>query len=43
MNKLEVNKLVSIMDWGPKPFRFLDMWQEDKRFSVFVKENGTIM
>jgi len=27
-----------VVDWGPKPFRFLDIWQEDKRFSGFVKE-----
>ncbi|XP_068503760.1 uncharacterized protein [Phaseolus vulgaris] len=23
--------------WGPKPFRFLDIWQEDKEFENFIK------
>lgn len=27
-----------VLDWGPKPFRFLDMWQEDKDFNSFVKK-----
>jgi len=26
-----------VVDWGPKPFRFLDIWQEDKEFGIFVK------
>jgi len=26
-----------VVDWGPKPFRFLDIWQEDKEFENFVK------
>ena len=26
-----------VTDWGPKPFRFLDIWQEDKEFGSFVK------
>jgi len=27
----------NVADWGPKPFRFLDIWQEDKEFEIFVK------
>ena len=27
-----------VVEWGPKPFRFLDIWQEDKRFSDFVQK-----
>jgi len=27
----------NVPDWGPKPFRFLDIWQEDKEFENFVK------
>ena len=27
----------NVVDWGPKPFRFLDIWQEDKEFENFVK------
>jgi len=27
----------NVVDWGPKPFRFLDIWQEDKEFGSFVK------
>ncbi|XP_068479069.1 uncharacterized protein [Phaseolus vulgaris] len=27
----------NVADWGPKPFRFLDIWQEDKEFVNFVK------
>ena len=27
----------NVVDWGPKPFRFLDIWQEDKEFDKFVK------
>jgi len=29
---------VNIVDWGPKPFRFLDIWQEHKEFDKFVKD-----
>ncbi|XP_068500940.1 uncharacterized protein [Phaseolus vulgaris] len=28
----------NIVDWGPKPFRFLDIWQEHKEFDNFVKD-----
>jgi len=28
----------NITDWGPKPFRFLDIWQEHKEFDNFVKD-----
>jgi len=27
----------NVVDWGPKPFRFLDIWQEEKEFEIFVK------
>jgi len=27
----------NVADWGAKPFRFLDIWQEDKEFDNFVK------
>jgi len=27
----------NVVDWGPKPFRFLDIWQEDKEFENFIK------
>jgi len=27
----------NVVDWGPKPFRFLDIWQEYKEFGIFVK------
>ncbi|XP_068477274.1 uncharacterized protein [Phaseolus vulgaris] len=27
----------SKVDWGPKPFRSLDVWQEDSRFKDFVR------
>ena len=27
----------NVVDWGPKPFRFLDIWQEDKEFKIFIK------
>ena len=27
----------NVADCGPKPFRFLDIWQEDKEFEIFVK------
>ena len=26
-------------DWGPKPFRCLDVWQKDRRFKEFVRLN----
>jgi len=26
------------IDWGPKPFKTLDCWLEDRRFGAFVKE-----
>ncbi|XP_068491904.1 uncharacterized protein [Phaseolus vulgaris] len=26
-----------VVDWGPKPFRFLDIWQENKEFEHFIK------
>ncbi|KAK8472198.1 hypothetical protein PHAVU_002G142300, partial [Phaseolus vulgaris] len=26
----------NVADWGPKPFRFLDIWQENKEFEDFV-------
>jgi len=25
------------VDWGPKPFRSLDVWQKDSRFKEFVR------
>jgi len=25
-----------LVDWGPKPFRCLDVWQKDSRFKEFV-------
>ena len=25
------------MDWGPKPFRSLDVWHKDSRFREFVR------
>jgi len=28
---------VSLMDWRPKPFRSLDVWQKDNRFLDFVR------
>ncbi|XP_068497930.1 uncharacterized protein [Phaseolus vulgaris] len=27
----------NVVDWSPKPFRFLDIWQEDKEFENFIK------
>jgi len=27
----------NVVDWGPKPFKFLDIWQEDKEFENFIK------
>ena len=27
----------NLVDWGPKPFGFLDIWQEDKNFGSFVR------
>ena len=27
----------TVVDWGPKPFRFLEIWQEDKEFENFIK------
>jgi len=27
----------NVVDWGPKPFRFLDIWQDHKEFAIFVK------
>jgi len=27
------------VDWGPKPFRSLDVWQSDSRFKEFLKES----
>ena len=27
-----------VVDWGPKSFRFLDMWHEDKDFDSFIKK-----
>jgi len=27
----------NVADWGPKPFRFLDIWQDDREFGNFVK------
>jgi len=35
---LRFNFEISRGGLGPKPFRFLDIWQEDKRFNGFVKE-----
>ena len=26
-----------MVDWGPKPFRFLYIWQDHKEFEIFVK------
>jgi len=26
-----------VVDWGSKPFRFRDIWQEDKEFENFIK------
>ena len=28
----------NLADWGPKPFRFLDIWQEHKEFDNFVRD-----
>ena len=25
-----------VENWGPKPFRFLDIWHEDKDFGSFI-------
>ena len=27
----------SCLDWGPKPFRSLDVWQKDNKFREFVR------
>ena len=27
----------NVVDWGSKPFRFRDIWQEDKEFENFIK------
>ena len=32
----------NVVDWGPKPFRFLDIWQEDKEFGNFVKRKWEV-
>ena len=32
-----------VVDWRPKPFRFLNIWHEDKDFGSFIKKNGKVI
>ena len=32
----------NVVDWGPKPFRFLDIQQENKEFENFIKSKSLV-